>query len=45
VLTAQAIQLGNERTQADVATRRFTASVQLVKALGGGWSREQLSTR
>jgi NodT family efflux transporter outer membrane factor (OMF) lipoprotein len=45
VLTAQTIQLSNERTQADVATRRFTASVQLIRALGGGWTREQLSTR
>ncbi|HVT09367.1 MAG TPA: efflux transporter outer membrane subunit [Polyangia bacterium] len=37
VLTAQTIQLSNERTQADVATRRLLASVQLIKALGGGW--------
>jgi NodT family efflux transporter outer membrane factor (OMF) lipoprotein len=40
VLTAQTIQLSNERTQADLATRRLLASVQLVKALGGGWSGE-----
>jgi NodT family efflux transporter outer membrane factor (OMF) lipoprotein len=45
VLTAQTIQLSNERAQADVATRRFTASVQLVRALGGGWSSGALSTR
>jgi NodT family efflux transporter outer membrane factor (OMF) lipoprotein len=38
VLTAQTIQLTNERTQADLATRRSLASVQLIKALGGGWS-------
>ncbi len=37
VLTAQTFQLSNERAQADVATRRCTASVQLIKALGGGW--------
>ncbi len=43
VLTAQTIQLSNERAQADVATRRFTASVQLIRALGGGWSSAQLS--
>ena len=43
VLTAQTIQLSNERAQADVATRRFTASVQLVRALGGGWTSAQLS--
>ncbi|HEY6477561.1 MAG TPA: efflux transporter outer membrane subunit [Polyangia bacterium] len=45
VLTAQTIQLSNERAQADVATRRFTASVQLIRALGGGWTSGQLSTR
>ena len=37
VLTAQTIQLSSERAQADIVTRRYTASVQLVKALGGGW--------
>jgi len=45
VLTAQTIQLSNERTEADVATRRATASVQLIRALGGGWTSGQLSTR
>ncbi len=40
VLTAQTIQLSNERSQADVTTRRLLASVQLVKALGGGWQAE-----
>jgi NodT family efflux transporter outer membrane factor (OMF) lipoprotein len=45
VLTAQTIQLSNERTQADVATRRFAASVQLIRALGGGWTTAQLSAR
>jgi NodT family efflux transporter outer membrane factor (OMF) lipoprotein len=42
VLTAQTIQLTNERAQADVATRRWVASVQLIKALGGGWDSAQL---
>ena len=37
VITAQTTQLANERTEADVATRQFVASVQLIKALGGGW--------
>ena len=37
VLTAQTIQLSNERTQADLTTRRLLASVQLIRALGGGW--------
>ena len=40
-LAAQAVQLTNERTLADLATRRCAASVQLIKALGGGWSSSQ----
>jgi NodT family efflux transporter outer membrane factor (OMF) lipoprotein len=42
VLTAQTTQLSNERTQADITTRQFAASVQLIKALGGGWNTSQL---
>lgn len=42
VLTAQTAQLTNERTQADITTRQFAASVALVKALGGGWNTTQL---
>jgi NodT family efflux transporter outer membrane factor (OMF) lipoprotein len=42
VLTAQSIALTNERTAADLMTRRMTASVELIKALGGGWDRSQL---
>ena len=42
VLTAQAAQLANERTAADLTTRQFAASVQLVRALGGGWDTTQL---
>jgi NodT family efflux transporter outer membrane factor (OMF) lipoprotein len=42
VLTAQSIALSDERTAADLMARRMTASVQLVKALGGGWDRTQL---
>jgi NodT family efflux transporter outer membrane factor (OMF) lipoprotein len=42
VLTAQSIALNNERTAADLMTRRMTSSVLLVKALGGGWDRTQL---
>jgi NodT family efflux transporter outer membrane factor (OMF) lipoprotein len=37
VITAQNAALANERTAVDVLTRRMTASVNLVKALGGGW--------
>ncbi|WP_446744923.1 efflux transporter outer membrane subunit [Silvibacterium acidisoli] len=42
VLTAQTTQLSDERTQTDIVTRQFAASVGLVKALGGGWSTAQL---
>jgi len=42
VLTAQSIALSDERTAADLMTRRMTASVQLIKALGGGWDRIEL---
>jgi NodT family efflux transporter outer membrane factor (OMF) lipoprotein len=42
VLTAQTAQLSNERTQADLTTKQFAASVELVRALGGGWDTTQL---
>ena len=42
VLTAQTTQLSNERTQADIETRQFVSSVQLILALGGGWDTSQL---
>jgi NodT family efflux transporter outer membrane factor (OMF) lipoprotein len=42
VITAQAVELANRRTAADITTRQFAASVQLVKALGGGWDNTQL---
>lgn len=42
VLTAQTAQLANQRTQQDIATRQFAASVLLIKALGGGWNTSQL---
>lgn len=42
VIVAQATALTNERTAADITTRQFAASVQLVKALGGGWQNSQL---
>lgn len=37
VITAQSVALSAARTAIDLSTRRMTASVQLVKALGGGW--------
>jgi NodT family efflux transporter outer membrane factor (OMF) lipoprotein len=42
VLTAQTSQLSNERTEADITTRQYVASVQLILALGGGWDTSQL---
>lgn len=37
VVTAQSTALTNERTEVDLMRRRMDASVQLIKALGGGW--------
>jgi NodT family efflux transporter outer membrane factor (OMF) lipoprotein len=42
VITAQAAALANERTAVDILTRRMTAAVNLVKALGGGWRESDL---
>jgi len=42
VLIAQTAQLADQRTQADISTRQFAASVALIKALGGGWNTSQL---
>jgi NodT family efflux transporter outer membrane factor (OMF) lipoprotein len=44
VIIAQTTQLSNERTAADITTRQFAASVQLVRALGGGWDTSKLPT-
>jgi NodT family efflux transporter outer membrane factor (OMF) lipoprotein len=38
VVVSQAIALANEKTAVDILSRRMTASVLLIKALGGGWS-------
>ncbi len=45
VLTEQTLQLSDERSLADITTRRYVASVQLVRALGGGWDTNQLPTK
>jgi NodT family efflux transporter outer membrane factor (OMF) lipoprotein len=42
VITAQTTALNSERAAASVLGRRLAASVGLVRALGGGWSAEQL---
>jgi len=41
VITVRAIALANERTAVALLGRRFAASVQLVRALGGGWEAGQ----
>ena len=45
VVTAQSAALANERTAIDLLTRRMTASVNLIKALGGGWRESDLPDR
>jgi NodT family efflux transporter outer membrane factor (OMF) lipoprotein len=37
VITAQAAALTAQRTAIQISTRRMTAAVQLIQALGGGW--------
>ena len=44
VVTVQATALANERSAVDILNRRLAASVQLIKALGGGWNAAQLPT-
>ena len=41
VVTTRAAALQSQRSALDLATRQRRASVQLVKALGGGWNKEQ----
>ena len=42
VLTAETALINNQRTLTDLQTRQFAASVQLIRALGGGWDTSQL---
>jgi NodT family efflux transporter outer membrane factor (OMF) lipoprotein len=44
VITAETIELSNERNAIDILRRRMDASVLLVKALGGGWDISDLPT-
>ena len=42
VITTQSVALADEQTFANIQTRRMSASVQLVKAIGGTWDTSQL---
>jgi NodT family efflux transporter outer membrane factor (OMF) lipoprotein len=44
VLTAQSTALTSQRVAVDIARRRMIASVQLIKALGGGWDASSLTS-
>jgi NodT family efflux transporter outer membrane factor (OMF) lipoprotein len=44
VITAQTTLLTNQRTAVNLQMQEMTASVQLIKALGGGWNASQLPT-
>jgi outer membrane protein TolC len=43
VVVLQANALNNERTALSIVGRRLTASVGLIKALGGGWNADALA--
>jgi NodT family efflux transporter outer membrane factor (OMF) lipoprotein len=43
VVTAQTIALTNQRTAISISGQRVSAAVLLVKALGGGWSTQEVS--
>jgi NodT family efflux transporter outer membrane factor (OMF) lipoprotein len=45
VIVAQAVALQDKRAAVDILTRRMTASVLLIEALGGGWDASQLPTK
>jgi len=42
VIVSQAASLQTQRQELDIMTRRRTASVLLIEALGGGWDASQL---
>ena len=45
VVIAQTAELDSERSAVTVRQNRFTASVALIEALGGGWATDQLPSR
>ena len=45
VIVVQAAALQTQRQELDILTRRRTASVLLIEALGGGWDASQLPSK
>jgi NodT family efflux transporter outer membrane factor (OMF) lipoprotein len=45
VIVVQAAALQTQRQELDILTRRLTASVLLIEALGGGWDASQLPSK
>ena len=45
VITAQATLLNNQRTAVNLQAQQMTASVELIKALGGDWNASELPTQ
>lgn len=45
VITAQATLLNNQRTAVNLQMQQMTASVELIKALGGGWNESELPSQ
>jgi len=45
VITAQATLLTNQRTAVNLQMQQMTATVELIKALGGGWNQSELPSQ
>jgi NodT family efflux transporter outer membrane factor (OMF) lipoprotein len=45
VITAQTTLLNNQRTAVNLEMQQMTASVQLIKALGGGWNESEIPSQ
>jgi NodT family efflux transporter outer membrane factor (OMF) lipoprotein len=42
VLTAETTLIQNQRTEAQLRSRRFSSSIELIRSLGGGWDEDQI---